>query len=332
MGVRYLHINIFFWINQSTIIHLSLNNFQAEKHVFQAEVNRMMKLIINSLYRNKEIFLRELISNASDALDKIRLLSLTDPNELDAESKLHIKIKADKDNKVLHIIDTGVGMSEADLKNHLGTIAKSGTADFLTKMQDSTTTSENGEENDLIGQFGVGFYSAFLVADKVVVTTKHNSDRQLIWESDAASFSIIEDPRGTTLQRGSQISLYLKDEAQDFLEEDTIKILIKKYSQFINFPIYLWTSKSVEEEIPIEEEEKKEVKPEKTEEDEVVEVSTCYFSAVYCNPRVFVAAHIHSIVEIDLFLIVHSLIFDRMVMKMPRLKMKRKRRNQRLRK
>lgn len=232
----------------------------------------MMKLIINSLYRNKEIFLRELISNASDALDKIRLLSLTDPSELDALAKLHIKIKADKENRVLHIIDSGVGMSEVDLKNNLGTIAKSGTADFLTKMQEPTsTTTENGEENDLIGQFGVGFYSAFLVADKVVVTTKHNADRQLIWTSDASSFTIIDDPRGDTLQRGSQISLYLKDEAQDFLEEDTIKTLIKKYSQFINFPIYLWTSKTVEEEIPIEEEEKKEEKPEKTDEDEVVE-------------------------------------------------------------
>lgn len=227
-----------------------------------------MKLIINSLYRNKEIFLRELISNASDALDKIRLLSLTDPSELDSNPSLSIKIKADKDNRVLHIIDTGVGMSASDLKNNLGTIAKSGTADFLSKMQENPNEKEN-EENDMIGQFGVGFYSSFLVADRVVVTTKHNTDKQYIWESDAASFSIIDDPRGDTLQRGSQISLYLKEEAQDFLEEDTVKQLIKKYSQFINFPIYLWTSKTVEEEIPIEEEEKKEEKPEKTEEDEV---------------------------------------------------------------
>lgn len=248
---------------------------QAEKHTFQAEVNRMMKLIINSLYRNKEIFLRELISNASDALDKIRLLSLTDPSELDSNPSLSIKIKADKDNRVLHIFDTGVGMSASDLKNNLGTIAKSGTADFLSKMQENPTEKEN-EENDMIGQFGVGFYSSFLVADRVVVTTKHNTDKQYIWESDATSFSIIDDPRGDTLQRGSQISLYLKEEAQDFLEEDTVKELIKKYSQFINFPIYLWTSKTVEEEIPIEEEEKKEEKPEKTEEDEV-EVSFNFF-------------------------------------------------------
>ncbi|XP_049532133.1 endoplasmin [Anopheles darlingi] len=225
---------------------------KSEKFTFQAEVNRMMKLIINSLYRNKEIFLRELISNASDALDKIRLLSLTEPGVLDSNRNLEVKIKADKEGKVLHIIDTGIGMTKQDLVNNLGTIAKSGTADFLSKMQDNK--SEGQDVNDMIGQFGVGFYSAFLVADRVVVTTKHNDDKQYIWESDAASFSIVEDPRGDTLQRGSQVSLHLKEEALDFLEEDTVKQLIKKYSQFINFPIYMWTSKEVEEEIPVEEE------------------------------------------------------------------------------
>lgn len=211
----------------------------------------MMKLIINSLYKNKEIFLRELISNASDALDKIRLLSLTDRAELDTNTDLLIRVKADKENRILHITDSGVGMSHNDLINNLGTIAKSGTADFLSKMQDGEAQQD---ANDMIGQFGVGFYSAFLVADKVVVTTKHNTDKQYIWDSDAASFTIIEDPRGDTLKRGSTISLHLKDEAQDFLEEDTIKQLIKKYSQFINFPIYMWTSKTIEEEVPVEEE------------------------------------------------------------------------------
>ncbi|XP_046804160.1 endoplasmin homolog [Lucilia cuprina] len=240
---------------------------KAEKFNFQTEVNRMMKLIINSLYRNKEIFLRELISNASDAIDKIRLLALTNRNELESNPELNIRIKADKENKVLHIMDSGIGMTHQDLINNLGTIAKSGTADFLAKMQDPSK-SDGQDMNDMIGQFGVGFYSAFLVADRVVVTTKHNNDKQYIWESDANSFSIVEDPRGDTLKRGSVISLYLKNEAQDFLEEDTLRELIRKYSQFINFPIMLWSSKTVDEEVPIEEE-----KPvtEKSSDDEVVD-------------------------------------------------------------
>ena len=181
----------------------------------ETEVNRMMKLIIN-----KEVFLRELISNASNALDKICLLSLTDKSVLDDTEELTIKIKADKDNKVLHITDTGIGMTKEDLINNLGTIAKSGTSEFLGKLQDAASA---GEMSDLICQFGVGFYSAFLVADKVVVTSKNNEGTQHIWESDAKSFSVSVDPRGATLKRGTQISLYLKEEAHDFLEQDTVR-------------------------------------------------------------------------------------------------------------
>jgi len=235
-----------------SVAEIKLMRESAEKHVFQAEVNRMMKLIINSLYRNKEVYLRELISNASDALDKIRFLSLTDKSQLDSTEELTIRIKADKENHVLHITDTGVGMTKQDLINNLGTIAKSGTADFLSKLQDASSTDQF---NDLIGQFGVGFYSAFLVADKVVVTTKHNDDKQHIWESDASSFSISEDPRGDTLKRGTQVSLYLKEESRDFLEQDTVRELVKKYSQFINFNIYLWGSSTTTVEEPIEEDE-----------------------------------------------------------------------------
>lgn len=229
---------------------------RAEKHEFQAEVNRMMKLIINSLYRNKEIFLRELISNGSDAIDKIRLLSLTDPEVLSATDELSIRIKADRENHVLHITDTGIGMTKTELINNLGTIARSGTSEFLTKLLDSETSPE--QQQDMIGQFGVGFYSAFLVADRVVVTTKHNDDEQYIWESDSASFSIVRDPRGATLKRGTQVTLHLKEEAYDFLEPDTLKNLVHKYSQFINTGIYLWQSKtetveeSVEDELPTE--------------------------------------------------------------------------------
>merc|ERR1712227_586417 len=145
----------------------------AEKHAFQAEVSRMMKLIINSLYKNKDIFLRELISNASDALDKIRLNSLTDASALAATDELSIKVKVEKDANVIHVTDTGVGMTSADLKKNLGTIAKSGTSEFFEKM---SVSGAEDSASDLIGQFGVGFYSAFLVADKVVVTSKNNDD------------------------------------------------------------------------------------------------------------------------------------------------------------
>jgi len=240
---------------------------KSEKHQFKAEVNRMMKLIINSLYKNKEIYLRELISNASDALDKIRLMSLTDKSVLDTTSDMSIRIKCDKENHVLSITDTGVGMTKQDLITNLGTIAKSGTADFMGKLN---SAADAQEMNDLIGQFGVGFYSAFLVADKVIVTTKHNDDKQYIWESDASSFSLIEDPRGDTLKRGTQITLVLKEEAYDYLEQDTVKDLIKKYSQFINFHIYMWSSKTemVDEPIDDDDEEKPEAKDETLEDED----------------------------------------------------------------
>lgn len=224
---------------------------KAEKHVFQAEVDRMMKLIINSLYKNKEIFLRELISNASDALDKIRILSLTNKDVLNSGEQLNIKIKADKENHVLTITDSGIGMTKEELIKNLGTLAKSGTNEFFQKLAESSAK----EAGDLIGQFGVGFYSTFLVADRVVVVSKSNDDMQYVWESDAASFSVVEDPRGPTLGRGTSISLHLKEEAYDYLEENTLKDLVKKYSQFINFPIYLWSSKTETIEEPTEEEE-----------------------------------------------------------------------------
>uniref|UniRef100_A0A671STQ8 Endoplasmin n=1 Tax=Sinocyclocheilus anshuiensis TaxID=1608454 RepID=A0A671STQ8_9TELE len=248
---------------------------KAEKHAFQAEVNRMMKLIINSLYKNKEIFLRELISNASDALDKIRLLSLTNEDALAGNEELTIKIK-----NVLHITDTGIGMTKEELVKNLGTIAKSGTSEFLNKMTEMQ--DEDQSTSELIGQFGVGFYSAFLVADKVIVTSKHNNDTQHIWESDSNEFSVIEDPRGDTLGRGTTITLVMKEEASDYLELETIKNLVRKYSQFINFPIYVWTGRcdelidlshfqteTVEE--PIEEEEAEAEKEEATEDEAEVE-------------------------------------------------------------
>lgn len=242
---------------------------KSEKFKFQAEVNRMMKLIINSLYKNKEIFLRELISNASDALDKLRLLALTDKSVLDTLNELSIRIRVDKENQVISVTDTGIGMTKDDLVKNLGTIAKSGTSDFLQKMQDA----DSQQLSDLIGQFGVGFYSSFLVADRVVVTSKSNDDAQHIWESNAAEFSVVKDPRGDTLKRGTQINLQMKPEASNYLEERAVRELIKKYSQFINFPIYLWTEKTIEEEVPLEEEAPEKDKTEDpTEEDEDAKV------------------------------------------------------------
>uniref|UniRef100_A0A803SZI1 Endoplasmin n=1 Tax=Anolis carolinensis TaxID=28377 RepID=A0A803SZI1_ANOCA len=229
---------------------------KSEKFAFQAEVNRMMKLIINSLYKNKEIFLRELISNASDALDKIRLISLTDENALSGNEELTIKIKCDKEKNMLHVTDTGIGMTKEELIKNLGTIAKSGTSEFLSKITEMQ--EENQSTSELIGQFGVGFYSAFLVADRVIVTSKHNNGTQHIWESDSNEFSVIDDPRGNTLGRGTTITLVLKEEASDYLELDTVKNLVKKYSQFINFPIYVWSSKTETVEEPIDDEELKE--------------------------------------------------------------------------
>ncbi|XP_042489301.1 endoplasmin homolog [Macadamia integrifolia] len=226
----------------------------AEKFEFQAEVSRLMDIIINSLYSNKDIFLRELISNASDALDKIRFLSLTDKEILGEgdNTKLEILIKLDKEKKVLSIRDRGIGMTKEDLIKNLGTIAKSGTSAFVEKMQTS------GDLN-LIGQFGVGFYSVYLVADYVEVISKHNDDKQYIWESKAdGAFAVSEDVDNEPLGRGTEIRLHLREEAQEYLEEDKLKELVKKYSQFINFPIKMWASKEVDVEVPTDEDDSSE--------------------------------------------------------------------------
>merc|ERR1719258_29681 len=212
-----------------------------EKHEFQAEVSRLMDIIINSLYIDKQVFLRELISNAADALEKARFHSVQDDSFLGEAKDLEVKIEHDPDAKTISLTDSGIGMSKADLINNLGTVAKSGTTNFLEAM------AEGGDAN-LIGQFGVGFYSAFLVADKVSVTSKCNDDPvQHVWESSAdASFTVVEDPRGNTLGRGSRVTLHLKEDAHDYLSEDKLKESSKKYSQFIQFPIYVKVKKEVE--------------------------------------------------------------------------------------
>jgi len=215
----------------------------SEKHEFQAEVSRLMDIIINSLYTDKNVFLRELVSNAADALEKARFHSVQDESFLGDTKDLEVKIEHDPDAKTISITDTGVGMSKADLINNLGTVAKSGTTNFLEAMAE-------GSDANLIGQFGVGFYSAFLVADKVTVTSKCNDDPvQHVWESSAdASFTVVPDPRGNTLGRGSRVTLHLKEDAHDYLSEDKLKEASKKYSQFIQFPIYIKVKKEVDAE------------------------------------------------------------------------------------
>merc|ERR1719326_2882641 len=234
----------------------------SEKHEFQAEVNRLMDIIINSLYTDKQVFLRELISNSADALEKARFHSVQDESYLGDAKDLEVKIEHDPDQKTLSIIDTGVGMSKADLINNLGTVAKSGTTNFLEAMAE-------GSDTNLIGQFGVGFYSAFLVADKVSVTSKCNDDAtQHVWESSAdASFTVVEDPRGNTLGRGSRVTLHLKEDAHDYLSEDKLKESAKKYSQFIQFPIYVKVKKEVEAEAEEEEDDDKEDEEEEKKDD-----------------------------------------------------------------
>lgn len=180
---------------------------------YEAEVHKMLDIVINSLYTNKDIFLRELISNASDALDKLRFLSLTKPELLGDTKELEIQIEYDPETKTLTIRDTGIGMTKDDLIQNLGTVARSGTTNFMKALSESEKNNVN-----MIGMFGVGFYSTFLVADRVSVASKNNADdTQHVWESlnGEASFHVGPDPRGNTLGRGTEITLHLKEDADE---------------------------------------------------------------------------------------------------------------------
>ncbi|KAE8730024.1 DNA-directed RNA polymerase 1B [Hibiscus syriacus] len=247
---------IAFRCEASAVAEKEAEETSGEKFEYQAEVSRLLDLIVHSLYSHKEVFLRELVSNASDALDKLRFLSVTEPSLLGDAGELEIRIKPDPDNGTITITDTGIGMTKEELIDCLGTIAQSGTSKFLKALKEN---QDLGADNSLIGQFGVGFYSAFLVAEKVVVSTKSpKSEKQYVWEAaaDSSSYVISEetDPE-KLLARGTQITLYLRsDDKYEFSDPARIQNLVKNYSQFVSFPIYTWQEKSrtveVEEEEP----------------------------------------------------------------------------------
>eukprot|EP00887_Chlorella_sp_A99_P008257 scaffold12.g8257.t1 len=262
---------------RQTLCSAAATEAQQETYTYQAEVDRLMDLIVNSLYSNRDVFLRELVSNASDALDKIRLLAVQHADEYKSGSALEIRIKADKEAKTITIEDTGVGMTREELLSSLGTIARSGTAKFMEAMREK-------HDANLIGQFGVGFYSAFLVADRVTVQTKNNQDEaQWVWESTAGahSYTIRQDDKARLLvvwvfrcgvsgrgcwwwcvggagwgsdkpdlARGTRITLHLKPDAEEFADPSKLQSLIKQYSEFISFPIKLWSTTSEPVQVP----------------------------------------------------------------------------------
>jgi len=214
------------------------------QYSFGAEIPKLMNMIIHNFYSSKDIFIRELISNASDALDKLKLKSVDNINYIGSYTDFCIKIRSDKESHILFVEDSGIGMTREDLVQCLGTIAKSGTEEFVKLLAKSD--SDKSKAN-LIGQFGVGFYSAFLVADTVQVYTKHpDSESVLLWESDAISGYTVSEVSDCDLVRGTRIVLHIKQDQTEYLDENRLSDLIKKHSGFVSYPIYITKTETVE--------------------------------------------------------------------------------------
>jgi len=211
---------------------------KATTHQFETEITQLLDLMIHSLYSKKEIFLRELISNASDAIDKRRFEALTDSKLLPDESEMRVRISLDKDKNTITIADTGLGMSQDEVIENIGTIARSGTKKFMQALE--SAKDQKNDDVNLIGQFGVGFYSAFVVADKVVLTTRKAgdaADQAIQWTSDGSGgYTLAQVAKDT---RGTEVVLHVKDDSKDFVNNWRLRSIIKKYSDHITFPIMM---------------------------------------------------------------------------------------------
>jgi heat shock protein beta len=232
--------------SRATLTRLSAETAEKEEFKFESNVSRVMDIIINSLYSNRDVFIRELISNAADACDKKRFMALTD-SSIDAED-LGIKVYANREANTLTIEDRGIGMNKADLIQNLGRIAESGTKRFMEENKDKK------DDVSLIGQFGVGFYSGFLVAHRMSVATKGSDGKQLVWEAQADSldqYTIADDQDGAPIEgTGTRITLHLREESDQYLDDVALRALIERYSEFTAFPIELRREVTKPEQVP----------------------------------------------------------------------------------
>ncbi|MEC8931190.1 MAG: ATP-binding protein, partial [Candidatus Latescibacterota bacterium] len=213
----------------------SATEAEAEERTFQTEVQQVLQILIHSLYTDKDVFLRELMSNASDALDKIRFRSLTDKDIVDPDAELEVELSVDAEAKTLTIRDTGIGMSRDEVNTNIGTIARSGSREFIERLND-----EDDEESKLklIGQFGVGFYSVFMIAERVVVTTKSadKDEEAVIWESTGDGAYTIASTKDKT-DRGTEIKVFVRSDCEEYLDAHRLESVVRRHSDYVSYPI-----------------------------------------------------------------------------------------------